>query len=849
MRHAAPLTEPEDLAWFLASYAREAKARIDAVTDLPGLATLREALEEALGMKFQGEEGERFFRATLIQTLFYGIFSSWVLWAQETNASSDARFNWHEAAWKLHVPMIASLFEQIATPRRLKPLGILEVLDWTGIVLNRVARGKFFEKFEEEQAVQYFYEPFLRAYDPQLRKNLGVWYTPSEVVKYQVARVDTVLKEELDIADGLADPNVYILDPCCGTGAYLVEVLKTIEQTLRKKSSNALLAQKLKKAAIQRLFGFEILPAPFVVAHLQLGLTLQMLEAPLSDKADERASVYLTNALTGWEPPEKPKDQLTFPELEQERQAADKVKQEVPILVVLGNPPYNAYAGISPAEERGLVEPYKEGLTKPVKEGGWGIRKFNLDDLYVRFFRLAERRIAEKTGCGVISYISNFSYLRDPSFVVMRGRLLEEFDRLWFDCMNGDSRETGKLTPEGEPDPSVFSTEHNRVGIRVGTTVCVMVRKKDREARPLVRFRDFWGVTKRTSLLESLNCHKFNERYDVAQPRKSNRFSFRPQAVHDHYLSWPRATELCGIQPSNGLFEKRGGALLDIDRSALETRMQAYFDKRLDWKGYEALGYGLEKKRAGVDPRKLRQKVLGTAIFEKGSIVRYAIRPFDTQWAYYCDVPGVWNRSRPTYKRQCWHGNIFLASRPAGVAKPEGVPFFFAGVTGDNDFLRGHAYYFPVRLRQARTAKRPHGAVSDIISGDDPEPITNANLSHAAREYLRTLQTPNPDKDIEASSLIWMHALAIGYSPAYLSENAQGIRDSWPRIPLPDLKQTLHSSAKLGREVAALLDTEHSVSTVTSRTIRPELKVLAVVSRAGGRNLNPDEGHLDLTAG
>ena len=198
------------------------------------------------------------------------------------------------------------------------------------------------------------------------------------------------------------------------------------------------------------------------VAHLQIGLLLQSLAVPLDDAKNERAGIFLTNALTGWDfAGENPK-LANWPELEAERRGAGKVKQEKPILVIIGNPPYNAYAGISPEEEQGLVEPYKEGLVKE-----WGIKKFNLDDLYVRFFRLAERRIAEKTGKGIVCFISNFSYLSDPSFVVMRQRFLKEFDSLWFDCLNGDSRETGKLTPDGKPDPSVFSTEQNREGIRV----------------------------------------------------------------------------------------------------------------------------------------------------------------------------------------------------------------------------------------------------------------------------------------------------------------------------------------------------------------------------------------------
>ena len=163
----------------------------------------------------------------------------------------------------------------------------------------------------------YFYEPFLEAFDPALRKQLGVWYTPAEVVRYMVARVDRALKDDLGIQDGLASENVYVLDPCCGTGAYLAETLKRIAANLRGRGLGALTGARVKQAATQRVFGFEIMPAPFVVAHLQVGLTMQALDAPLSDDDNERAGVFLSNALTGREPRvQKP---LPFPELEEER--------------------------------------------------------------------------------------------------------------------------------------------------------------------------------------------------------------------------------------------------------------------------------------------------------------------------------------------------------------------------------------------------------------------------------------------------------------------------------------------------------------------------------------------------
>src|SRR5665811_1985179 len=156
-------------------------------------------------------------------------------------------------------------------------------------------------------------------------------------------RVDAALREELDIPDGLADPRVFVLDPCCGTGTYLLEVLERIALTLDEKGGDALTTDDLKRAAMTRVFGFEIMPAPFVIAHLQLGLFLQHAGAPFSEASGERAAVYLTNALTGWEKPHDHAHRLPFPELEDERDAAEKVKRDLPILVILGNPPYNGY--------------------------------------------------------------------------------------------------------------------------------------------------------------------------------------------------------------------------------------------------------------------------------------------------------------------------------------------------------------------------------------------------------------------------------------------------------------------------------------------------------------------------
>lgn len=844
MLSSASLEDPKDVAWFLASYARDARSRVETAGPI-ALGSIRKALEEALAIQFTGENGEHFFRSTLVQTLFYGVFSAWVLWHKQTKKKNED-FRWEMAQHYLRVPILRKLFHEVSEPGQLERLDLTEVLNWTAAALNRVKRAEFFSRFEAEHAVQYFYEPFLEAFDPELRKQLGVWYTPTEIVQYMVARVDTVLREELNLADGLADPNVYVLDPCCGTGAYLVEVLKRIHQTLKERGEDVTIAEELKAAAINRIFGFEILPAPFVVAHLQLGVLLQGLGAPMGN--NERAGVYLTNALTGWEPPKEPKTRLLFAELEEERDAAEKVKRDTPILVVLGNPPYNAFAGVSPIEEQGLVEPYKEGLISK-----WGIKKFNLDDLYVRFFRLAERRIAEQTGKGVVCYISNHSWVSDPSFVVLREHLFKSFDRFWVENMHGN-RKISEYAPDGKTSETVFAIQGFSPGIQQGVAISLWVKSGERSKKPKVLFRDDLdaakAVERRKQLLESLKTRKFDAQYEKTTPLANNRYSFRPSDIALHYLDWPRVIDLCAIAPSNGLMEKRGGALMGIDRNDLEKRMRAYFDLNLNWESYKLLGYGLTKNQASFDPKSARKKALATESFEATRIVRYAMRPLETIWCYYTPVNPVWNRPRPPFWAQCWKGNRFLLTRFKAARSPEGPPFYFTRGLCDDHILSPDAVAIPFQLKNgSRLEQKDEATLFDLIGEKIEEDEAASNLAQSVRDYLIGLKFNDPDKDASIAELIWMHALTIGYSPAYLTENADGIRQDWPRIPLPAHKDLLLASAAVGHKVAALLDTETAVAGVTDSKPRPELKVISVASTADGKPLNIAAGDLNVTAG
>ena len=833
LSHRAALAEPRDLAWLLASYARDGLARVEAVGDTPSLLTVRKALEEALGIRFEGERGDRFFRSTLIQTLFYGVFSAWVLWSREEQKKNGPlfeghyrpqRFRWREASWHLRAPVLRALFRQLSDPGGLQSLGLVEVLDWTSAALDRVDRTTFFSRFDEGEAVQYFYEPFLKAFDPVLRKRLGVWYTPTEVVRYMVARVDKALKDDLAIPEGLAAENVYVLDPCCGTGAYLAEVLRRIARNLGEQGLGALAGEAVRKAATERVFGFEIMPAPFVVAHLQVGLTMENLDAPLADDGSERANVFLTNALTGWEPhANKP---LPFPELEEERDRAERVKQDTPILVILGNPPYDGFADVAVGdEERKLSEAYRK-TTRVRRPEGPG-----LNDPYVRFYRMAERRIADKTGKGVVCFISNFSWLAGLSFTGMRERYLDAFDAIRIDCLNGDKRETGKVAPDGSPDPSIFSTEGDPVGIQVGTAIATLVRKADHEPAKSVAFRHLWGQRKPAELIATAEAEP-GALYSEIEPVLPLGLPFVETVVSADWFDWPALPDLFPISYP-GVKTSRDGFLVDTDLDRLRARVGDYFDPALSHEEIARRYPKVTKSTARFDARAVRETLLRRGGPDESGFVRFAYRPFDNRWLYWEKDTKLLDEKRADYKPHVFEGNLWMVLQ--NKARPDLSPPLVIARFGDLNQMNSGVYCVPALLRatgfEAGSAGRQY----------------RPNLSSTARTYLQHIHADVLD--------LFHHCAAVLHSPTYNRLNADALRAEGPRIPLPGwpnggaagAAEELARSAAHGRHLAALLDSETSVPSVTRAPLRSEIAAIAVPTTVGGRNMTDDD--FAVTAG
>ncbi len=829
LSHRAALAEPKDLAWLLASYARDGLARVEAAGDAPSLAAVRSALEQALGVRFEGERGAAFFRSTLVQTLFYGVFSAWVLWARRMPPPTGS-FNWHEAVWHLRAPVLRALFQQLSDPGRLQPLGLVEVLDWTAAALDRVYQTAFFNRFNEGEAVPYFYEPFLQAFDPKLRKDLGVWYTPTEVVRYMVARVDRALRDDLGIAEGLAADNVYVLDPCCGTGAYLGETLRRIALNLRGQGLGALIGARVKQAALERVFGFEIMPAPFVVAHLQVGLTMQELDAPLADDADERAGVFLTNALTGWEPTvQKP---LPFPELEEERDRAQRVKQDTPVLVILGNPPYNGFAGMAVDEERELSRAYRttRRVRRPEGQG--------LNDPYVRFFRMAERRIVEKTGQGVVCFISNYSWLDGLSFTGMRERYLEAFDAVRIDNLHGD-RIISEYAPDGRTSETAFAIHGQSPGIKVGTVITMLSKfgtpSKSTEDKRLW-YRDFHHARadeRRLALLDSLDAPTIDSGYSVLEPSLPLGLPFKPMAVGSDWFDWPALPDLF---PTSfpGVKTSRDAFLIDTDLDRLRERIADYFNPELSHEEIARRHPGVMNSTARFDARAVRDALRGRGGPTESGLVAYAYRPFDNRWLYWEAETKLLDEKRADYRPHVFEGNLWFESRERD-AKDDFSRGTVTRHLADN-FGNGLSSFFPTWLRE------------DGLEADGDGLRRRPNLSGAARRYLDILGLGVED--------LFHHALAVLHDPAYRQANAGALRMEWPRIPLPGWPDPsasstaaaeLAQSAARGRELARLLDPETPVPGVTTGTLRPEIAAIAVPFTVDGRNMSG--GDFELTAG
>ena len=478
-------------------------------------------------------------------------------------------------------------------------------------------------------------------------------------------------------------------------------------------------------------------------------------------------------------------------------------------------------------EERKLTSAYRttKRVRKPEGQG--------LNDLYVRFFRMAERRIAEKTGRGVVCFISNYSWLDGLSFTGMRERYLEAFDTIRIDNLNGDKYRTGKTTPEGAPDPSIFSTPGDPVGIQVGTAITTLVRKADHESAETVEYRDLWGQDKLYDLTASAEAGPA-ELYDALEPRLPLGLPFAPMVVSSSWAGWPSLPNLFPVS-FPGVTTSRDAFLVDIDRDELEARIADYFNADFTDAEVARRFSSVMKSTKRYDALTVREVLLHRDEAKESGVARYSYRPFDTRWLYWEAETKLLDEKRADYKPHIEDGNLWLSSaRHLRKGETEPQAYFTRNLASYHLIERG-ALWFPAWLREEGMALGG--------GGEQRRP----NLTDAAQGYLDRLGL-----DVED---LFHYTLAVLHDPSYRNDNAGGLRMGWPRIPLPgwpdgDRKRAadeLTTSAARGRELAALLDSETVVKGVTTGVPRREFATIAVPTTADRGNMTAVD--FSLTAG
>ena len=437
----------------------------------------------------------------------------------------------------------------------------------------------------QDDPTVHFYETFLAAYDPALRERRGVYYTPTPVVSFIVRSVDALLKSKFGLPNGLADtrtitppsippqagggkpmPKVLILDPATGTATFLYAVIDHIREHFMQQNNAGMWSGFVREHLLPRLFGFELLMAPYAVAHFKLAFQLaghdlapaQREQWAYDFASHERLGVYLTNTL---EAVEEEIESLWGPLriVTEEAQEANKVKRDYPIMVVIGNPPYSVSSSNKSDYIEDLMDRYKTAVRSE--------RNIQpLSDDYIKFIRFAHDRI-ERTGHGVIGFITNHSYLSGLIHRGMREELLKTFDEIYILNLHGNAL-MGETAPDGGKDENVFD-------IRQGVAIALMVKTGAGEGLATVYHADLWG--EREDKYQTLNENDVETLMWEELTPVAPYFFFVPKDF-DLQEEYDRGWRVDVILPihSSGIKTHRDDFVIDFDRKTLRAKIAQF---------------------------------------------------------------------------------------------------------------------------------------------------------------------------------------------------------------------------------------------------------------------------------
>jgi len=666
----------------------------------------------------------------------------------------------------------------------------------------------FGDRNPQEDPVIHFYELFLKEYDAKKRMQRGVFYTPRPIVSYIVRSVHELLQTEFGIEDGLAstvtwgemaakqtgmaipagtkpsDPFVCILDPATGTGTFLVEAIdiihKTMEKRWKKQGHMALEFQNLwneyvPKHLLPRIHGYELLMAPYAIAHMKIGLKL--FETGYRFSSNQRARIYLTNSL---EPASDDKKQRDFeewaPALAHEAKAVNAVKRNERFTVVIGNPPYSNFGQLNKIPFiLHLLDDYKHGLDD---------KKINLDDDFIKFVRFSQY-ILNKAGVGVFGMITNNVFIDGLTHRIMRKSLIEEFNDIQILDLHG-SITKHEAVRDNSNDENVFD-------IQQGVSITILT-KKGRKANGHVRHADLWGqrdlkyrtLERNTQGTLGWKDIEPSDPYWFLVPKN---FDFSSE----YDPGW-RINDLFNVQ-QNCVKTDRDELFFDTDREDLENRIATLYsaaglkdDFKAKYRVENSSSYDLLSRRS-------------KSKFNSINVRQCLYRPFDRRWLYYA----VGLTSRPAWdvmRHMIAGDNVGLLAKRQSKREPFSYIWCAKGLVESCVFESAYANnsVFPLYLTGDQDAsQRRFGMIEDRRLN-----VRASFLSALARSLRLSQEGADLLPKGVASEDIFNYIYAVLHSPSYRNRYAEFLKIDFPRIPLIGDLKLFRVLARLGGELVAL---------------------------------------------
>lgn len=710
------------------------------------------------------------FADVYAQTIAYGMF------AGRLNDTSLENFSRQEACGCIPKsnPFLRNLFSYIAGPTlddRIK--WIVDDLADVFVAVNLHDILKDFGKATKTQdPIIHFYETFLSEYDPKLRKSRGVWYTPQPVVNFIVRTVDDILKQEFGLSEGLADTSkikikikdtkygnaksgkksaeiekevhrVQILDPATGTGTFLAEVIRQIHEKFIP--MQGMWSSYVENHLLPRIHGFEILMASYAMAHLKLDLILK--ETGYIATKNDRLKVYLTNSL---EEPHPDSGTLFASWLSQEAEEANEVKRDVPVMVVLGNPPYSGESSNKGEWIQNLIEVYKQEPT------GGKLQEKNpkwINDDYVKFIRYAEQFI-EKNNTGVLAYINNHSFLDNPTFRGMRWHLLQTFDKIYIIDLHGNAKKK-EICPDGSKDENVFD-------IQQGVSINLFIKNNQKKKGKLAEVYNYDLFGKRENKYEFLAEHSLNS-IDFNKLEHQVPYYFfvkKDFGLSKKYDKGFAVTDLFNVN-SVGIVTAKDSILIKDSIEEIKTSIE--------------INYNIIP-----DDTKI-QKVL--------------YRPFDSKYVYY-DTKYVERPRETVMKHFINRDNLGIVAK-RGFTQLEAMSCFISNSIIDFRSwscagMQGGDYIFPLYLYEDVDNSRRPNFSNDIIQ------------KFADYLKLKFIPEKSDEEGTFASIDVLDYIYAVLHSPKYRETYKEFLKIDFPKVPYPTDNAKFWKLVELGSELRSI---------------------------------------------